>query len=127
MIEPTDEMVTAFSNADFSGCGNAVWEDEHIRIGLAAVLAIVERDYHLRTRAAAPRPRRISLVDHNADALRRARKRAGWKQFHLAKAVGISASLLCEAERGTRGLSYEVLGRIATVLGCPIVALERKP
>lgn len=44
MIEPTDEMVRAFSEADYSGCGNADWEDEHVRIGLAAVLALVERD-----------------------------------------------------------------------------------
>lgn len=50
MIEPTDEMVRAFSDADFSECGNADWEDEHVRIGLAAVLAIVERDYDVRRR-----------------------------------------------------------------------------
>lgn len=44
MIELTPEMVRAFSDADFSGCGNADWEDSHVRVGLAAVLAIVERD-----------------------------------------------------------------------------------
>lgn len=48
MTEPTDEMIRAFSDADFSGCGNADWEDSHVRIGLAAVLAIVERDYDVR-------------------------------------------------------------------------------
>lgn len=46
MIEPTDEMVAAFSDADFTGTGNADWSDEHVRIGLAAVLAIrtIHRD-----------------------------------------------------------------------------------
>jgi hypothetical protein len=44
VIEPSDDMVRAFSDADFSGCGNADWEDSHVRVGLAAVLAIVERD-----------------------------------------------------------------------------------
>lgn len=34
-----DEMVRAFNEADFSGCGTADWEDSHIRIGLAAALA----------------------------------------------------------------------------------------
>lgn len=44
MIEPTQELLNAFSNADFSGCGNADWEDEHLRIGLAAVIPLIERD-----------------------------------------------------------------------------------
>lgn len=41
IIEPTDEMIAAFNAADFSGCGNADWDDSHVRAGLAAVLAIV--------------------------------------------------------------------------------------
>lgn len=45
MIEPTDEMLAAFSNADFTGCGNADWEDSHLRIGLAAVLPLAERQW----------------------------------------------------------------------------------
>lgn len=34
-IEITDEMLTAFNDADFSGLGNAEWEDSHLRVGLA--------------------------------------------------------------------------------------------
>lgn len=34
-----DDMIRAFNEADFSGCGNADWEDSHIRAGLAAALA----------------------------------------------------------------------------------------
>lgn len=41
-IEITDDMVAAFNDADFSGLGNADWEDSHIRVGLAAVLALPE-------------------------------------------------------------------------------------
>jgi hypothetical protein len=37
-------MVRAYSEADYSGAGNANWEDEHVRIGLAAVLALIERE-----------------------------------------------------------------------------------
>jgi hypothetical protein len=48
MIEPTDEMVRAFSDADFSGCGNADWDDSHVRIGLAAAIPIVVRNYAAR-------------------------------------------------------------------------------
>jgi hypothetical protein len=40
-VKVTDEMVAAFSNADFTGTGNADWEAEHVRIGLAAVLDLI--------------------------------------------------------------------------------------
>jgi hypothetical protein len=41
-IEITDEMPGAFNGADFAGCGNADWEDSHLRVGIAAVLALPE-------------------------------------------------------------------------------------
>lgn len=40
--EKMDELCRAFSEADYSGTGNADWEDEHLRIGIAAVLALIE-------------------------------------------------------------------------------------
>lgn len=42
MIEVTEEMIATFSNADFTGCGNADWEDSHIRIGLTAVFKLID-------------------------------------------------------------------------------------
>lgn len=45
MIEVTAERVAAFNGADFSGCGNADWEDSHVRAGLTPVLADVEREH----------------------------------------------------------------------------------
>lgn len=41
-MKPTQQMVDAFSNADFSGMGNADREDVHVRAGLEAVLAMPE-------------------------------------------------------------------------------------
>ncbi len=38
MTVPTEKMVAAFNDADFTGCANADWSDEHVRIGLAAAL-----------------------------------------------------------------------------------------
>lgn len=72
------------------------------------------------------RPRGVASVGHDPAALRWARERAGWRQGHLAKAVGVSPSLLCEAEKGTRNLSPAIRNRIAEVLNCPVTVLERK-
>lgn len=72
------------------------------------------------------RPRRKSPVDHDPAGLRWARERGGWRQAPLARAVGISPSLLCEAEKGTRGLSPAVLNKLAQTLNCPVTVLERK-
>lgn len=76
--------------------------------------------------ATSTRPRRISPVDHDPEALKWARDRAGWRQAPLARAAGISPSLLCEAEKGTRGLAPNVLTLIAGILNCPRTVLESK-
>ena len=72
------------------------------------------------------RPRRISLTHQNPEALTFARVAKGWSQTDLAAAVGISRSLLCEMEKGTRGATPANLKRIADVLNCPVSVLERK-
>jgi transcriptional regulator with XRE-family HTH domain len=75
---------------------------------------------------ATTRPRRISPVDHDPEALRWARVNAGWRQAPLAREVGISPSSLCEAEKGTRGLAPDVRKRLAAALGCPVTVFDRK-
>lgn len=75
---------------------------------------------------ATTRPRRIAPVAHDPEALKWARVRAGWRQAALARQVGISPSLLCEAEKGTRGLAPAVLSKVASALNCPVTVLERK-
>lgn len=77
---------------------------------------------------ATKRPRRKTPVDHDPKALKQARIRAGWRQKALASELGISASALCEAEKGTRGLNPVVRTRLANLLACdPIsfVPVER--
>jgi transcriptional regulator with XRE-family HTH domain len=76
---------------------------------------------------ATTRPRRVNPVDHDPAALRWARERSGWRQSELARAVGISPSTLCEAEKGTRGLHPKVKAQLAEKLGCPVTVFERKP
>lgn len=75
---------------------------------------------------ATSRPRRKTPVDHDPEALKWARERAGWRQAALAREVGISPSTLCEAERGTRGLHPHTKNKLATVLNCPVTVFERK-
>lgn len=125
MIEPTDEMRNAFYAesdewCDVLGCVDC-FDDR-----LAAVLALVERDYRLTRKPGTARPRRVASVSHDPQALRWARERAGWRQSHLARAIGVSSSLLCEAEKGTRSLTAAALARAAAVLNCPVAVLERK-
>ncbi|MET0423613.1 MAG: helix-turn-helix transcriptional regulator [Actinoplanes sp.] len=72
------------------------------------------------------RPRRKAPVDHDPVALKWARERAGWRQSDLARELGISRSVLSEAESGTRGLSPAVKNRLAAVLNCPVTVFERK-
>jgi DNA-binding XRE family transcriptional regulator len=124
VIQPSDQMVQLAVDKFLDSPAATIGEiDGAMRDALAEVLALIERDYRLIPRAAA---RRRSPVDHDPEALRWARERAGWRQGHLATAVGISRSLMSEAEKGTRGLSPAVLAKVAVVLGCPVTALERK-
>lgn len=64
------------------------------------------------------RPRRKAPVEHDPRALRQARIRAGWMQGDLAREIGISQSVLSEAESGTRGISPKVRAGLAKVLSC---------
>ncbi len=88
MIPVTDEMLQAFNGADFSGCGNADWEDSHLRIGLAAVLAIVERDH---AREVAELRRAFDTAAESRDMWRR-RALEGW-----------DTGAICPATVDTRG------------------------
>lgn len=81
---------------------------------------------NVRVMPATTRPRRKSPVDHDPQALKWARERAGWRQAALAREVGVAPSTLCEAERGTRGLHPDVKNKLAAVLGCPVTVFERK-
>jgi transcriptional regulator with XRE-family HTH domain len=72
------------------------------------------------------RPRRVAPTRQDPEALTFAREAKGWSQVDLAAAVGMSRSLLCEMEKGTRGATPARLKQIADVLNCPVSVLERK-
>lgn len=60
-MKVTQEMIDAFNGADFSACGNADWEDSHIRAGLRAVLDMID-----------PIPDHVNrVVDRDGDTWRR--------------------------------------------------------
>jgi len=64
------------------------------------------------------RPRRKTPVDHDPQALREARIRAGLRQRELADQLGVTQSVISEAETGSRGISPAVRLQAAKLLGC---------
>ncbi|WP_395103755.1 helix-turn-helix domain-containing protein [Actinomadura sp. SCN-SB] len=58
--------------------------------------------------------------------MRYAREQAGLTQAKLAEACGVAFSLISEIERGTRNATPAMLIKMAAVLNCPRVVLERK-
>jgi hypothetical protein len=66
VIEPTEEMIVAFRSAHADA---VVAGEPPNRAGLAAVLAIVERDCYVKPRSEMPyKGRLIEHVEHHADA-----------------------------------------------------------
>ncbi|TFV65108.1 UNVERIFIED_ORG: XRE family transcriptional regulator [Bacillus sp. AZ43] len=57
-------------------------------------------------------------------ALRRIRRRADLSQRQLAQACGVSHSAIAQAESGRRGLTVELLSRLAAVAGLRLALLD---
>jgi transcriptional regulator with XRE-family HTH domain len=55
-----------------------------------------------------------------------ARRQAGLTKTQLARACGVSLSLISEIEGGTRNATPAMLTKLASALNCPRVVLERK-
>lgn len=55
-----------------------------------------------------------------------AREKAGLTRTALAKECEVSLSLISEIEGGTRNAAPALLQRMAEVMNCPVVWLERK-
>jgi transcriptional regulator with XRE-family HTH domain len=70
--------------------------------------------------------RRPRSLDHEPEAVTWARKKAGLTKRELARRVGISEVLMGEIESGWRNATPANLIKIAEVLNCPLVVLERK-
>lgn len=73
-----------------------------------------------------PRGHRMSPLDHDPAALVWAFKKSGLTQAAFAEAIGKSASMVSEMFKGTRNATPDTLRRMAKVLNCPVVVLERK-
>ena len=65
-------------------------------------------------------------LNHEPAAVRYARGKAGLTQAQVAEACGVAFSLISEIERGTRNATPAMLVKLAEVLNCPPVVLERK-
>lgn len=70
---------------------------------------------------------RPSRPHHEPGAVTWAREEAALTKRVLADLIGISEQLMGEIESGWRSATPVNLTRIAEVLGCPVVLLERKP
>lgn len=70
------------------------------------------------------RPKRP--LNHEPEAVTYAREKAGLTKRALAAQVGISEQLMGEIESGRRNATPEKLIKIAAILNCPLVILERK-
>lgn len=65
-------------------------------------------------------------LDHEPEAVTYARERAGLTKTDLAVQLGVSLSLISEIEAGTRNATHRLQRRMAQVLNCPVVVLQRK-
>ena len=65
-------------------------------------------------------------LDHEPAAVTYAREQAGLTKTQVAAACGVSLSLISEIEAGTRNATPAMIIKLANVLNCPRVVLERK-
>lgn len=68
----------------------------------------------------------MSPLDHDPEALTWAIKKSGLSQREFADQIGMSASMVSEMKKGVRNATPATMRRMATVLNCPVVVLERK-
>lgn len=63
------------------------------------------------------RPRRLTPVQHDPATISRLRWAAGLNQAELARQVGVSRSMICEIEKGKRGITPAMLHKLSAALG----------
>lgn len=57
--------------------------------------------------------------------IRRIRENKGLSQVYVAEQIGVTQSMLCQVERGTKNPSLQLSVEIAEVLGCTLDDLAR--
>jgi transcriptional regulator with XRE-family HTH domain len=65
-------------------------------------------------------------LDHEPGAVTWWRQQAGMTKTQLAKAAGVSLSLISDVERGTRNAGPWLIDVMAEILNCPPGELKRK-
>lgn len=65
-------------------------------------------------------------LDHEPEAVEYARRKAGLSKTDLAKRLGVSLALISQIESGNSNATPAMILRLAEVLNCPVVVLERK-
>lgn len=75
---------------------------------------------------AIPRTKRNTPLDHEPEAVAYALKQSGLTQKEFANLIGKSESLVSEILKGTRNATPALITKMAGVLNCPRVILERK-
>ena len=55
--------------------------------------------------------------------IRRIREQNGLSKAELARRVGVSGSMICQVERGTKACSMQLGAQIASALGCEVSEL----
>ena len=65
-------------------------------------------------------------LDHEPAAVTYAREQAGLTKTQVANACSVALSLISEIEAGTRNATPAMIIKLANVLNCPRVVLERK-
>jgi transcriptional regulator with XRE-family HTH domain len=65
-------------------------------------------------------------LNQEPEAVTYAREQAGLTMTAVARACGVSLSLISEIEKGTRNANPDLITTLAEVLNCPRVVLVRK-
>jgi transcriptional regulator with XRE-family HTH domain len=65
-------------------------------------------------------------LNHEPAAVTWAREKSGLTRQQVAEQLECAPSLITEIEQGTRNLTPARLIRLAEILNCPVVVLERK-
>lgn len=65
-------------------------------------------------------------LNHEPAAVTWAREKSGLTRQQVAELLGCAPSLITEIEQGKRNLTPARLIRLAEILNCPVVVLERK-
>jgi transcriptional regulator with XRE-family HTH domain len=74
----------------------------------------------------AERKRPREPLNHEPEALTWAREKSGLTRAAVADALHCAPSLVTEMEQGTRNCTPANLIKLAEILNCPVVVLERK-